>query len=318
MLTWFIAQVTVVVLTAVRSWRRAVWPMGATLCSYALTVPGFSVMVVGPNTVYPEEQWRGFLNHSNSDWFFVHLGTSVAAFLLAAAVGVLTRAGTLQHVLAAREAAVDRAGAVQSERARLAHDLHDVIAHHVSLIAVRAETAPYTEPTLGQGAREILAEVADDARRALDELRGVLDVLHRSEESPELAPQPGMRDVPELVDRAISAGDAVTTVGVDESWIVPDTVGYVVYRLVQESLTNARRHARNGRVQVCLERDGEEIVAQVRNEAGAASSNGGGSGEGLAVMAERVESLGGVVAAGPTSTGGFDVTARIPLAGRGR
>ena len=113
------------------------------------------------------------------------------------------------------------AGAVQAERARLAHDLHDVIAHHVSLIAVRAEAAPYTDPGMGARANDVFGEIADDARRALDELRGVLGVLHRAGETPELAPQPSIRDLPDLIDRATNAGDRITTDGVDDSWIVP-------------------------------------------------------------------------------------------------
>ena len=209
------------------------------------------------------------------------------------------------------------AGAVQAERARLAHDLHDVIAHHVSLIAVRAEAAPYTDPGMGARANDVFGEIADDARRALDELRGVLGVLHRAGETPELAPQPSIRDLPDLIDRATNAGDRITTDGVDDSWIVPDTVGYVVYRLIQESLTNARRHARGGRVQVALQRDDDEMVTIVENSAGkGATRTGMDGGEGLAAMTERVEALGGLLVAGPTGDGGFKVTARVPLVAR--
>jgi len=126
----------------------------------------------------------------NKSWTWQQPSLLSAAILLPAALGVLARTDVTRRMLSAREAAVTRAGAVQSERARLAADLHDVVAHNVSLIAVRAETALYTSPGLGPGARQVLGEIADDARRALDELRGVLGVLHRAEESPELAPSP--------------------------------------------------------------------------------------------------------------------------------
>ena len=97
---------------------------------------------------------------------------------------------------------------------------------------------------------------------------------------------------------------------------MPDTVGYAVYR-VQESLTNARRHARGGRVQVALERDDDEMVAIVENSAGkGATRTGMDGGEGLAAMTERVEALGGLLVAGPTGDGGFRVTARVPLVAR--
>jgi len=254
----------------------------------------------------------------NQSWTWQQLSLLSAAILLPAALGVLARTDVTRRMLSAREVAVTRAGAVQSERARLAADLHDVVAHNVSLIAVRAEIAPYTSPGLGPGARQVLGEIADDARRALDELRGVLGVLHRAEESPELAPQPGMGDLPELVLRSTRAGDRIIAEGVDSRWIVPETVGYVVYRVVQEALTNARRHARGAPVELRLDREGDELVVVVANEAGqpnAAADDDGGAG--LLGMAERVEALGGVVVAGPIAGGGFHVTARLPLTAHG-
>lgn len=220
-----------------------------------------------------------------------------------------------RRMLATRGTALNRAGAVQSERARLAADLHDVVAHHVSLIAVRAETAPYSETSIEPSSRQVLAEIADDARRALDELRGVLGVLHRADASPELAPQPSIRDLPDLVLRSTRAGDRVIAEGVDAPWIVPDTVGYVVYRVVQEALTNARRHAQGGLVELRVARDGDELEVAVTNEPGRSTvAPGSDSGEGLVTMAERVEAIGGYLVAGPAAGGGFRVTARVPVA----
>ena len=111
--------------------------------------------------------------------------------------------------LAARADEVEHTSAVVGERARLARDLHDVVAHHVSLIAVRAETAPYTVDDLSPGARVVFAEIADDSRRALDELRGVLGILRRSSSSSdeaERAPQPGAAEIGTLVEQARAAG----------------------------------------------------------------------------------------------------------------
>lgn len=323
---WLVAQLVVVVLAAVRTWRSAIVATLGALVSMALVASQFSVLVVGPGVRYPQQEVGP---GENMSWLFIQLGLVTVALLLPAAAGVLARAGVAEQLLATRQQAVTRTGSVQAERARLASDLHDVVAHHVSLIAVRAETAPYTHPDLDSTARDVLADVAEDARRALDELRGVLGVLRRAEQDPALAPQPSLRDLPELVHRATGAGDRIVAHGVDAAWTVPDTVGYVVYRVVQEALTNARRHARGAAVEVWLERDEDEIVVSVRNDPGGpvdrpqpghASQSVTlvmlDSGEGLTLMAERVEALGGVMIAGPSAGGGFYITARVPLTDR--
>jgi len=309
---WLVAQLVVVSLAAARSWRLAVVPVLGGLVALLLAASQSTVILTG----LVRSNQEAFTLTGNQSWTWQHLSLLGAAVLLPAAVGVLARTDVTRRMLSAREAAVSRAGAVQSERARLAADLHDVVAHNVSLIAVRAETAPYTSPGMDQGSRQVLGEIADDARRALDELRGVLGVLHRAEESPELAPQPSMRDLPELVLRSTRAGDRILTEGIDAPWIVPETVGYVVYRVAQEALTNARRHARGAPVELRLDRDGDELVVVVANEAGQSSAAADSdSGAGLLGMAERVEALGGIVVAGPTAGGGFHVTARLPLGG---
>lgn len=245
-----------------------------------------------------------------------------------------------------RSAEVEEQSAVTAERARLARDLHDVVAHHVSLIAVRAETAPYTHPGLGAEARTVLAEIAADARRALDELRGVLGILGRSVGVGEdRLPQPGWGDIAALVERSSSSGQPVDLEG-DVRAEVDPAVGYVAYRVVQEGLTNARKHAPGAPVSVRLERTAHLAVVSV---ASAASSVGGPvgpvaaadldetapivrtrapspdadagvapattplrAGHGLVGMRERVEALGGRLVAGRRD-GGFVVEATLPL-----
>ena len=312
---WWIAQLGVLALAAARSLRRASWPAAGALMSWAL-MTGAPSDAIGSN---------GHVYYVDSDQAVAYLILMVAAAVLPAAGGALLRSDTAQRAVMKREAAVKHVGTAQAERARLARDLHDVVAHHVSLIAVRAETAPYTEPDLPDAHRPVLDEIAGDARRALDELRGVLGVLQRSEDQPELAPQPTLRDLPDLIDRSSRAGDRVVAYGVDAAWIVPDTVGYVAYRVVQEALTNARRHAPGAQVEVWLERDGDELVLTIANEAptraagrSAAASAGDIDGWGLSGMAERVEALGGILVAGPDAAGGFGVTARLPIYERGR
>ncbi|WP_435770401.1 sensor histidine kinase [Nocardioides sp. SYSU DS0651] len=197
--------------------------------------------------------------------------------------------------LEARAAEVERTSAVVDERARLARDLHDVVAHHVSLIAVRAETGPYTVPDLPPPARELLAEIAGDARRALTELRSVLGVLRRSAEDPELGPQPTASDIAALVAQSTAVGDRVAWTPADLSG-VPPTAGYVAYRVVQEALTNARRHAPGQEVRLRTEPVGPVLLIEVSNRvADPAVVTRLSEGGGLAGMRERVTSIGGTL-----------------------
>jgi signal transduction histidine kinase len=212
---------------------------------------------------------------------------------------------------AAREVAVEEQSTVVAERARLAHDLHDVVAHHVSLIAVRAETAPYTVLALSPSARELFADIAEDSRRALDELRSVLGILRRSGVEAGRAPQPTACDIAGLVSQAVGAGDQVVWAPVDLS-AVGLGAGYVAYRVAQESLTNARRHAPGAvtRVETTVW-DGSGILVRVTNPSPASGAPERPAGGGLAGMRERVEAVGGTLTV-EHSDGVHVVEARIP------
>ncbi|WP_418060551.1 sensor histidine kinase [Pimelobacter simplex] len=206
-----------------------------------------------------------------------------------------------------REVGAERAIVV--ERARLARDLHDVVAHHVSLIAVRAETAPYTEPELDPAGRRVLAEVAAEARLALDELRGVLGILGRSGEA-ERSPQPTLADVTALVERSRRSGQEVTLRG-DVQAPVGAAAGYAAYRVVQEALTNARKHAPGAPVEVVVATTSSLLEVGIANPV-TEPPTGLAGGRGLPGMRERVEALGGrlrVRAAGPR----FEVDATVPV-----
>ncbi len=218
-----------------------------------------------------------------------------------------------RRALAARAGQVADQAAVVAERARLARDLHDVVAHHVSLIAVRAETAPYTEPGLDTGGRRVLAEIAADARLALDELRGVLGILGRADEA-ERAPQPTLADVRALVERAVTAGQDVRLEG-DLGADVGAAAGYASYRVVQEALTNARKHAAGAPVTVVVEATAMlvdvRVVNVVREDAPQTPP-----GRGLAGMRERVEALDGRLRI-TREAGRFEVAATLPTGGAG-
>jgi signal transduction histidine kinase len=213
-----------------------------------------------------------------------------------------------RRALMVRSADVEQQSAVVEERARLARDLHDVVAHHVSLIAVRAETAPYTHPDLGASARGVLGDIAADARLALDELRGVLGILGRSGAA-ERAPQPTWSDIGALVERTRSAGVDIEVVGDTHAEVSP-SAGYAAYRVVQEALTNARKHAPGAPVTLDLETTSQLLTVHVSTPLADAPATGSG-GQGLVGMRERVEALGGRLLSGQVGDS-FVVEAILP------
>ena len=233
--SWWLALLAIAVAAAYDGIKRAALPFGLTLLVAAAycAFPVVALLPVGPVTAGPD---RG----DTAITFVLYAAASIAAVAISAAAGTGNRA-------ALRATAADRASeqaheveTVALERARIAHDLHDVVAHHISLVAVRAESAPYVHPAMDAESRVVLAEIADDARHALGELRQVLGVLQRTEGA-DRAPQPGSGDIVALVDAARSAGQQVRVVG--DLPVLPSAQGLVLYRAVQESLTNARRHA---------------------------------------------------------------------------
>ncbi len=204
--------------------------------------------------------------------------------------------------------------AVLEERARIAREMHDVVAHHMSMIAVRAETAPYRLGDLPDPARDELATIAVAAREALTDMRRLLGVL-RSEDAP-LTPQPGFAQVDDLIETARGAGLDVAADLVLPAAALPQTVSLAAYRIVQEALANAARHAPGGPVTVVARAADDRLELTVRNRRTAGPVDGvsghGVGGHGLSGMRERAELLGGTLAAAPDGED-FLVHAELPL-----
>src|SRR5215471_8650577 len=238
-----------------------------------------------------------------------------AAAIAVDSVGSRLRA---QRALAAQtERAEDERArrAVLEERTRIARELHDVVAHHMSLIAVRAETAPYRLDDLSESARAEFGSLSEVAREALAEMRRLLGVL-RHDQPADLAPQPELADLPSLVDTARQAGLAVELSVPAALDHVPSGVGVCAYRIVQESLSNASQHAPGSAVTVSVDQDSGAVLLRVANGPGGPADppgNNHGPGHGLTGMRERVALLGGSLSAGPSSDGGFVVSAVLPL-----
>ena len=248
-------------------------------------------------------------------------GPASATMVFAAAAIAVDSIGSRLRTQRALDAQTERTEAEQErravldERTRIARELHEVVAQHVSLIAVQAETAPYRLSGLPEPARAEFAAMSDVAREALQEMRRLLGVL-RQDQPAQLVPQPELADVPALVDATRRAGVAVELCLPAGLSKVPAGVGVCAYRIVQESLSNASQHAPGAAVTVTLDHDAEAVQLSVANGPGGPPvrpGGGRGPGHGLTGMRERVALLGGSLSAGPTPAGGFVVSAVLPL-----
>ncbi|TYK42923.1 sensor histidine kinase [Actinomadura decatromicini] len=206
-----------------------------------------------------------------------------------------------------------RRQAVLEERARIARELHDVVAHHMSVIAMQAEAAPYKIPDLPDAARQTFGVVRDAAREALTETRRVVGLLRSDDEGAERAPQPGLERLDDLVSAARQSGLSVATVVVGMPRPLTTGVDLSAFRIVQESLSNASRYAPGARVHVEVKYGAESLTVSVVDDgAGGAPEGSQGGGHGLVGMRERVTMLGGSLDVGPLDEAGWRVVAELP------
>jgi signal transduction histidine kinase len=222
-----------------------------------------------------------------------------------------------------REQAAEARRILVEERARIARELHDVVAHRVSLMTVQAGAAKAVAAEDLDGALRAMGAVEDAGRQALTELRHLLGVLRPESDGDGLGPQPGLADLPRLADQIRGAGVGVSLAADGAPGALPARVDLFAYRIVQEALTNVLKHAGPGTkadVRLCTDRD--RLVIEVINDGPAEDSLSGetrdrtGGGHGLVGMRERALLLGGTLDAGPRQDGGFAVRARLPMGGR--
>jgi signal transduction histidine kinase len=233
----------------------------------------------------------------------------LAAFWLA---GVLVHARGQAAALAARNATLQRQAeqAVAAERTRIARELHDIVAHHLSVIVLQAAGTRAS----GKPAEATLEKIENSARQALTETRRLLGVLRDPDDEAGLGPQPGIGDLDELAASVRAAGLPVHLVIDGDPAALPAAVDVSVYRIVQESLTNVLKHAGPARAEVAIGCTADIVTVEVTDngiaELGRKAAAGG---HGLAGMRERAAVFGGELAAGPRPDGGFAVRARLPL-----
>jgi signal transduction histidine kinase len=270
--------------------------------------------VVG--TVVVAQPWAG---GAAGDQVTRWLGGAVLV-LLPGAVGVYVRTRAL--LLAALRDRAEKAeaerellarDAVLTERTRIAREMHDAVGHRVSLMVLQAgaiEMAAADEHRVQQ----LAGQVQTAGRQALDELRQMVGVLRAedTDDAAPLGPQPALADLPTLIAQSRDAGMAVELTGPGATTVDPVT-GRAAYRIVQEALTNAGKHAPGAAVRVCVERRDAELVVRVTNGPAPAPADGAPSGGyGLVGLAERVRTLGGRLSTGPRLDGGFEVEAVLP------
>jgi signal transduction histidine kinase len=237
-------------------------------------------------------------------------GGAAPALVLAAAVfGWVI--GNSRRLSGERDEAREEQAAM-GERARIARELHDVVAHHISMIVVQADTARLATPGMPADGQEKLLSIRATAREAMDELRRVLGVLREDADAQvEHAPQPGLDGLGELVDAARGTGTPVRLILEGRARPLAAGVDLAAYRIVQEALTNARKHAPGAAVEVELRYGEDSLQLAVRDDGPGPSDSAGG--HGLLGMRERAATVGGTLRTGARESGGFVVEADLPI-----
>jgi len=267
----------------------------------------------------------GALGHSGEPKLLAAL--AIAAWLLVALAGAEGMRSRREHFAEARRTRELQARRqADEERLRIAQELHDVLAHNISLINVQSGVALHLMDEKPEQARIALTAINEASADALREVRSVLGVLRGTSEQAPRAPAAGLDRLDDLVTRTTAAGVGVTLEVHGEPRPLPASIDLAAFRIVQEALTNIVRHAGAGAANVELTYGPEELTVQVDDDGHGPDTSGGrrevqvpddeGGGNGIPGMRERAAALGGTFDAGPRSAGGFRVRAQIPLPGK--
>lgn len=274
-------------------------------CPLWLLAPVWAATAAVMAVIAPEEARDG--------WVFGLTSLVVIVALVRVLLG--TRRQLAERTAQTR--AAESESAVLQERARIARDLHDVVAHRMSMVVVMAQTARYRLPDVSDLAAAEFDAIAESARTSLDEVRQLLGVLRVTDgcEAEAVAPNPGLADVESLVSATRRAGGTVAFTDDLDHAVFGESSALVIYRLVQESLANAARHAPGGDIEVVLTPVADASAAEivVRNRPGTDPPlRLAGAGVGIPGMVDRARAVGGTLSAHPTADGGFVVRAWIP------
>ena len=225
-----------------------------------------------------------------------------------------TEAAEARAHLAEKERETAARIAVAEERTRIARELHDVVAHAVSVMVLQVGAVRHRLPPALGDDREALSRVEQAGRTALAEMRRLLGAMRRDDEGPELTPQPGLDSLDTLLEGVGRAGLPVRLRVEGDPFPLPRAIDLSVYRIVQEGLTNALKHARASHADVTINYSPEELRIEIRDD-GEGRSTGTSQGLGLVGIRERVKIYGGEMTAGNASQGGFVLSTRLPIEG---
>ncbi len=202
----------------------------------------------------------------------------------------------------------ERDQAAEEERLRIARELHDVVAHNVSVMAIQAGAARVS----GNSSKEALQSIESTARDTLAELNRLLGVLRKQPDDAPLTPQPGLDQIEALMKTARDAGLEATLKVTSEKRPLPAAIDLSAYRIIQEAITNVLKHANASRVEVVVDYQPETLVLAISDN-GSGGKSTDATGHGLIGMRERVELFGGEMRTGSSSLGGFTVRAKLPI-----
>jgi signal transduction histidine kinase len=263
-----------------------------------LVVPGLAGLDGGPSNTVPAAVWVA------AAWVVGRVMRSRTA-----------RTRELEDVTAqlAQEREERASAAVAVERTRIARELHDVVAHNVSVMVLHAQAAARS-PSADDEVRDAMDTIAGVGRQTVDELRRLLGILRTDEPTP-LSPPPSLRHVDALVEGVRAAGLDVTLAVDGTRTPLPTGLDVAAYRIVQEALTNSLKHAGGHRTRIVLRYSSDAIDLEVLDDGPSGPVRQNGGGHGLVGMRERVALYGGRLETGPRASGGFAVRARLPLTG---
>ena len=251
-----------------------------------------------------------------------HQHAPTALFALSLGAGLAFMIGTFEAFRLRQQRSIAQAHGKEEEtlrrateeRMRMARELHDVVAHNISVINVQANTALHLMERQPERARSALQTINDVSKQALVELRSVLGVLRAVDEDVPRAPAPSLAHLDELLEGARAAGFTVAVEEVGDRRALPAEVDLAAYRIVQEALTNTVRHSKGRNAVVRISYGEQDFVVEVDDDgAGRGSSNSNESGSGILGMSERAIALGGYFETGPRGDDGFRVRACLPI-----
>ncbi|HUY45975.1 MAG TPA: histidine kinase [Streptosporangiaceae bacterium] len=317
------------VLAAVLATTLWAGALGASVIWLAQIVAFFTAVLARKRAAAVASMVVGYLGSVWPPWLIGRPGHTTPAHALALAVGLILMlsAAELIRSRSQRAAALERSREEEyrrrasEERMRMARDLHDVVAHNISVINVQASTALHLMERQPDRARSALTIINEVSKQALVELRSVLGVLRDVDENAPRAPAPGLARIGDLIDHAAAAGLSVRVEEEGDRVPLPVDIDLVAYRIVQEALTNSARHSGGATATVRLTHLADGLMVEVTDNGAprppgrGAAVNGTtmGSGNGIVGMAERAAAIGGRLHAGSRPEGGFRVRAWLPL-----